>query len=167
MNPQQLFRLFFGVAIAATAAFSAPAAHAATDAEAIAIQRATPIDRSGKRKTGIASYYHSMFNGRKMADGNRFDPNGVNAASRTLPLGTYARVTNLENNRSAVVLIQDRGPYVEDRIVDLSPRVAEDLGITHQGLARVEVVPIVVPQVDGTLRVGEGGHVDDVSLAPR
>lgn len=76
-------------------------------------------------------------------------------------------MTNLENNRSAVVLIQDRGPYVEDRIVDLSPRVAEDLGITHQGLARVEVVPIVVPRVDGTLRVGEGAHADDVSLAPR
>lgn len=133
-------------------------AQAATDEEAIAIQRATPPDRSGKKRTGLASYYHRMFVGRKMADGTPFDANGINAASRTLPLGTLALVTNVQNNRSAMVRIQDRGPYVpnSNRIVDLSPRIAEELGITHQGLAKVEVTPIVVPMPDGTVRIGEG-----------
>ena len=99
-----------------------------------------------------------MFNGRKMADGKLFDPNGMNAASKTLPLGTLALVTNLETNKSAVVLIQDRGPYVEGRIVDLSPRIAEEIGITHKGLAKVEVTPIIVPTADGPVRLGEAGR---------
>lgn len=145
-------------AAAAAAVATLPAAHAATDAEAIAIQRATPIDRSGKRQIGIASFYHPMFNGRKMADGTPFDPNGFNAASKSLPLGTVVRVTNLENRRSAVVRIQDRGPYVGDRIIDLPPQVADDLGMTRQGLARVEVAPLAVPLADGTLRTGDGAR---------
>jgi len=135
-----------------------PAAQAASDEEAIDVQLATPPDRSGKRRVGIASYYHKMFNGRKMADGTPFDPNGINAASKTLPLGTFAVVTNRANNKSAVVRIQDRGPYVDGRIVDLSPRIAEELGITHHGLAKVEVTPIAVPMPDGTVRIGEAGR---------
>ena len=63
-------------------AIAVSAAHAATDAEALLQQRATQPDRSGKKRVGIASYYHAMFNGRKMADGNRFDPDGINAASK-------------------------------------------------------------------------------------
>ena len=97
-----------------------------------------------------------MFNGRKMADRSRFDPHGINAASKSLPLGTLARVTNLETKQSAVVRIQDRGPYVDGRIIDLSPRIAQELGMTHKGLARVAATPIVVPMPDGSLRVGEG-----------
>jgi rare lipoprotein A len=167
MRKQQVVRAL-GIAIVAIAAcVSSPAAFAATDAEAIAVQRATPIDRSGKRQFGIASFYHRMFNGRKMADGQPFDPNGANAASKTLPLGTIARVTNLESNRSAVVRIQDRGPYVADRIVDLSPRVAEDIGITRQGLAHVEVTPLAVPQPDGTFRAVEEKRGDSLRVASR
>ena len=145
------------VAMLAVAALLAiPAAQAATDAEAIAVQRATAPDRTGKKRIGIASYYHPMFVGRKMADGNLFDANGINAASRSLPLGTLALVTNVENQKSAIVRIQDRGPYAgSHRIVDLSPRIAEELGITHKGLAKVEVTPIVVPLPDGTVRIGE------------
>jgi rare lipoprotein A len=148
-----------GAALLTVAALAAiPAAQAASDEEAIAVQRATPPDRSGKKRIGIASYYHKMFNGRKMADGKLFDPNGMNAASKTLPLGTLALVTNLETNKSALVLIQDRGPYVEGRIVDLSPRIAEEIGITHKGLAKVEVTPIIVPTLDGRVRLGEAGR---------
>lgn len=148
-----------GVALLGVAALLAvPAAQAASDAEAIAIQRATPVDRSGKKRIGIASYYHNMFHGRKMADGNVFDQNGINAASKTLPLGTFAMVTNLTNNRTALVHIQDRGPYVEGRIVDLPLRIAEELGITHQGVAKVEVQPITVPMPDGTLKIGAAGR---------
>lgn len=148
-----------GVALLALAALAAiPAARAASDEEAIAVQRATPADRTGKKRIGIASFYHRMFNGRKMADGTPFDPNGINAASKTLPLGTFAVVTNLATNKSAVVHIRDRGPYVDGRIVDLPPRIAEEIGITHQGLAKVEVTPITVPMPDGSVRLGEAGR---------
>jgi rare lipoprotein A len=157
----------FRVAMLAVAALvTIPAAQAATDEEAIAVQRTTAPDRSGKKRTGLASYYHRMFVGRKMADGNRFDANGINAASRSLPLGTLALVTNVENNKSAIVRIQDRGPYAGNRIVDLSPRIAEELGITHKGLAKVEVAPILVPLPDGTVRIGEAGGTT-ASTSPR
>ena len=140
-------------------------ARAASDAEAIAVQKATPPDRSGRKRVGKASYYHSMFEGRKMANGQRFDPRGANAASKTLPLGTVARVTNLANGRSAVVRIQDRGPYVADRIVDLSPKTAQDLGMRHEGVARVEVAPITVPLPDGRLLLGEAAREAGSDLA--
>ena len=161
---KQLRHSLLGTALAAatTLTLHAPA-FAASDAEAIAVQKATPPDHSGKKRIGKASYYHSMFDGRKMANGKRFDANGANAASKTLPLGTVARVTNLANGKSAVVAIQDRGPYVADRIVDLSPKTAEDLGIKQQGVARVEVSPITVPLPDGRMLVGD----PDANLASR
>ncbi len=77
-----------------------------------------------------------------------------NAASLTLPLGTTARVTNLETGRSAIVTIRDRGPYVHGRIVDLSPGTARKIGIDRtKGLANVEVAPLRIPMVDGTVKV--------------
>jgi len=94
-------------------------------------------------ETGIASFYAKRFAGRTMADGTRMDPHGDNAASRTLPLGTRARVTNLQTGQSTLVTIRDRGPYVRGRIVDLSPATARQVGITPRaGLAKVEVTPI-------------------------
>jgi len=83
------------------------------------------------------------------------NPRDDNAASKTLPLGTKALVTNLETGQSAVVTIQDRGPYVDGRIVDLSPLTAEKIGLSReQGLAPVEVAPIAVPQPDGSMKPG-------------
>lgn len=109
------------------------------------------LDRSGGKQVGKASFYARRFAGRKMADGTRMDPRGDNAASKTLPLGTTARVTNLKTGRSAVVTIQDRGPYVKGRIVDLSPATAREIGISREdGLALVEVTPLSIPEVDGT-----------------
>lgn len=94
-------------------------------------------------ETGIASFYAKRFAGRTMADGTRMDPHGDNAASRTLPLGTRARVTNLQTGQSTLVTIRDRGPYVRGRIVDLSPATARLVGITPRaGLAKVEVTPV-------------------------
>lgn len=91
-----------------------------------------------------------------MADGKKMDPQNNNAASRTLPLGTIAKVTNLKTGMSAVVTIQDRGPYVAGRIVDLSPATAEKIGITpREGVTKVEVAPIAVPQPDGRVRFGD------------
>ncbi len=113
------------------------------------------LDSSGRRQVGKASYYGSEFSGRKMADGTRMDPKGRNAASKTLPLGTKAKVTNLETGKSTVVTIKDRGPYVKGRIVDLSPATAKEVGITKKdGVADVEVVPISVPRPDGSVKAG-------------
>ena len=118
-----------------------------------------PVDRSGKKRVGKASFYAHMFAGRKMADGKQMDPQHDNAASRTLPLGTTAKVTNLETGKSAFVTIQDRGPYVDGRIVDLSPATAQEIGISHrQGVARVEVSPLTVPLPNGGVKLGAAGQ---------
>jgi len=90
-----------------------------------------------------------------MADGGKMDPHGDNAASKTLPLGTRARVTNIDTGKSAVVTIQDRGPYVKGRIVDLSPSTAEKIGITQDnGVAKVKVTPISVPLPNSSIKSG-------------
>jgi rare lipoprotein A len=70
------------------------------------------LDHSGRQQKGRASYYARRFTNRKMADGGHFDPNSNAAASKTLPLGTTAKVTNLANGKSATVTVQDRGPYL-------------------------------------------------------
>jgi rare lipoprotein A len=104
------------------------------------------LDRSGRPRVGIASFYADRFAGRLMADGTPMKPQGNNAASRTLPLGTIAQVTNLETGRTAMVTIRDRGPYVKGRIVDLSPSIARKIGIDRkEGIAMVQVTPIEVP----------------------
>ena len=114
-------------------------------------------DLTGSTRLGKASFYATSFYHRKMADGNRMDPRGANAASRTLPLGTTARVTNLVTGQSAVVRIQDRGPYVRGREVDLSPTTARQIGITRRiGVAPVKVAPITIPLPDGTTKAGAG-----------
>jgi len=92
-----------------------------------------------------------------MADGKIMDPHHNNAASRTLPLGTVAKVTNLETGKSAIVTIQDRGPYVDGRIVDLSPATAQNIGLSRrEGIAKVAVAPITVPLPDGRVKLGSG-----------
>jgi rare lipoprotein A len=114
-----------------------------------------PLDRSGHKRRGKASFYAREFSGKKMADGTIMQPQGDNAASKTLPLGTTAKVTNLETGQSAVVTIRDRGPYIKGRIVDLSPSTAKEIGIDHKnGVAKVEVAPIVVPLPDGSIKLG-------------
>jgi rare lipoprotein A len=113
------------------------------------------LDLSGHRRLGKASFYAQKFAGRKMADGTIMQPQSDNAASKTLPLGTTAKVTNLETGKSAVVTIHDRGPYIQGRIVDLSPSTAKEIGIDHKnGVAKVEVAPIVVPLPDGGVKLG-------------
>jgi rare lipoprotein A len=100
---------------------------------------------AGPTQHGKASYYASRFAGRRMANGERFDPNSNSAAHKTLPLGTVARVTNLENGRSAVVRVEDRGPHVRGRVIDVSPRTARRLDMKEDGTARVAVTPLEVP----------------------
>ncbi|RFU45206.1 septal ring lytic transglycosylase RlpA family protein [Paraburkholderia sp. DHOC27] len=114
------------------------------------------LDRTGKTRKGKASYYGRNFYSKKMADGKPMDPQSNVAASKTLPLGTKAEVTNLKNGNTAVVEIQDRGPYVKNRIVDVSPKTADKLGLKEDGTAPVEVKPIEVPQRDGSVKPGTG-----------
>jgi rare lipoprotein A len=118
-----------------------------------------PADLSGRKRVGKASFYASQFSGKTMADGAPMDPQGDNAASRTLPLGTTAKVTNVETGKTAVVTIEDRGPYVDGRLVDLSPATAEKIGLTpKKGVTKVVVAPIVVPLPNGKLKVGTAAH---------
>lgn len=106
-------------------------------------ERPAAADRKGRRQVGKASIYARKFEGRTMADGSPMSMQDDNAASRTLPLGSKARVRNLETGKSAVVTIQDRGPHVPGRIIDLSPATAALIGLTMEdGLADVEVTPL-------------------------
>jgi rare lipoprotein A len=93
---------------------------------------------------GLASWYGPHFTSHRTADGERFDGDGLTAAHRSLPLGTKVRVTNLDNGRSIIVRINDRGPFSPQRIIDLSPRAASELGIQKAGLARVRI-EVVAP----------------------
>lgn len=93
---------------------------------------------------GLASWYGPRFHGKKKASGERFDQNDLNAAHRTLPLPTIVRVTNLENGKSIIVLVDDRGPYTyAGRIIDLSMGAAKAIGCYQNGLARVRVESMV------------------------
>jgi rare lipoprotein A len=109
-------------------------------------------------QVGKASIYADKFANRKMANGKPMNPKGDNAASKTLPLGTRALVTNLQTGKSAVVTIEDRGPYVDGRIVDLSPATAEKIGLERrQGLAPVEVRPLELPPSARVASAGASG----------
>jgi rare lipoprotein A len=114
------------------------------------------IDQSGRKEQGRASFYSHHFSNRKMADGHRINPNSNVAASKNLPLGSVAKVTNLENNKTVTVKIEDRGPYVHDRVVDLAPKVADQLDLKEKGVVPMEVKPITVPQPNGGVKLGAG-----------
>ena len=90
-------------------------------------------------QTGLASYYADKFHGRQTASGEIFDMNALTAAHRTLPFGTKVRVTNLENGKKVVLRINDRGPFVEGRIIDVSLKAARELDFVEQGLVKVRV----------------------------
>lgn len=90
-------------------------------------------------EVGIASWYGVPYHGRTTASGETYDMNDLTAAHRSLSFGARVRVTNLENGRSLVLRVNDRGPFVKRRIIDVSKRAARELGFLHDGLARVRV----------------------------
>jgi rare lipoprotein A (peptidoglycan hydrolase) len=96
-------------------------------------------------QVGEASFYGPGFHGKKTANGEKFDQNDKTAAHPTLPLGTKATVTNLENGNSVDVKINDRGPYAKGRDIDLSKGAAKELGMTKDGVAPVKIEAEVVP----------------------
>ncbi|MFM0048287.1 septal ring lytic transglycosylase RlpA family protein [Caballeronia grimmiae] len=106
----------------------APAAHA---------------DAAAKRPEFVeASFYGSKFQGRRTASGERYDMHALTAAHRTLPLGSYVRVSNASKTRSVIVRINDRGPFVKGRAIDLSFAAASQLGLRNAGHARVVLEPV-------------------------
>lgn len=111
------------------------------------------LDAQGFREQGIASWYGEPFHGRRTSNGEIYDMHGVSAAHKTLPFGTVVRVRNLDNQRRLDVRINDRGPFVRGRIIDLSFGAARALGVVGPGTAPVEVVALAAP-----VTVAEGGE---------
>lgn len=103
------------------------------------------IENHGAKK-GIASWYGNQFHGKKTATGEFFDMYGMTAAHKNLPLDSYAQVTNLENHRTVIVRINDRGPFFGERILDLSYSAAKQLGMNESGTSKVEVKTIAPQQ---------------------
>ncbi len=98
-----------------------------------------PVEQPGYDETGLASWYGDQFNGRPTATGERFDMHALTAAHKTLPLPGLVEVTNLANGRRIVVRVNDRGPFVDNRIIDLSRGSAEALGLLQRGVGEVRV----------------------------
>ena len=108
----------------------------------------------GYQEQGHASWYGTKFHGRRTANGEVYNMYAMSAAHKTLPLPSYAKVTNLENGRSVIVRVNDRGPFVPGRIIDLSYTAAQKLGYIDKGVARVEVTaldPDTLPTAGETL----------------
>ena len=108
-----------------------------------------PKEQPGYNKTGMASWYGPNFHGRLTANGEIYDQYSLSAAHPTLPLPSYARVTNLENGRSLIVRVNDRGPFSRKRIIDLSAQASKMLDYQEKGLTRVRVKYIGKARMDG------------------
>ena len=132
-------KFLIGCAVAATVALS-PASEAKIPAYVASAIEKTP---EAKHQVGVASWYGEKFQGRITASGQVYDMNGLTAAHRELPLGTQIRVTNLGNNRFVILRVNDRGPSIPGRMLDVSKAAARTLGFVNAGLTtvRVEVVP--------------------------
>ncbi len=100
---------------------------------------AGPPARKGAELVGTASWYGPKYHGRTTASGERFDMEALTAAHRTLPFGTRVRVTNLLNGRKLVLKVNDRGPFIAGRVLDVSRRAARELGFLEAGLAEVRI----------------------------
>lgn len=117
-------------------------------------------DAQGYVAMGIASWYGTKFHGQATANGEKYDLYGMTAAHKTLPLPSYVRVTNLDNNRSVVVRVNDRGPFHDDRLIDLSFAAAKKLGYAERGTA-----PVRVESIDPHQWLSEQGQVAPVTQA--
>ncbi len=123
-----------------------PLAAAANRPYTVFGQRYTPAQaRKAQRQRGVASWYGRQFHGRKTSTGERYNMYALSAAHPTLPLPSYVRVTNLANKRSIVVRVNDRGPFTNGRLIDLSYAAAAKLGFVERGSTSVELETIVPP----------------------
>jgi rare lipoprotein A (peptidoglycan hydrolase) len=127
-------------------------------------------------RTEVASWYGPGFAGRRTSNGEIYNPEGLTAASKTLPLGSHVRVTNPDTGRSVVVRINDRGPFVRGRSLDLSHGAARQIGLTSEGVGRVQVTPTATSTPSATWNTSDYAensssaapqHVSYVSYRPR
>lgn len=103
----------------------------------------SPVDSAnGYEEEGIASWYGRDFHGKKTSNGEIYDMYAMTAAHKTLPIGTYVKVTRFDNGKETIVRINDRGPFVKGRIIDLSYKAASELGIADSGTAKVEITAL-------------------------
>jgi rare lipoprotein A len=114
-----------------------------------------------QKQTGKASFYADKFEGSSTASGEKYKHSKLTAAHKSLPFGTVVRVKNLQNNETVDVTINDRGPYVDGRIIDVSKSAAEKLGFVNKGLAEVEIE--VIDAGDGKGKI-QGGPINNVSV---
>src|SRR6201997_4730396 len=114
--------------------------------------KSTHAKRTHPYQVGTASWYGSYFDGKETASGEPFNMYDLTAAHPTLPLGTFVKVTNLRNGKSVVVRVNDRGPVVEGRIIDLSYQAACVLHLEHQGIQEVRLDLVSEPQTEAMLR---------------
>jgi len=116
--------------------------------------------------TEVASWYGPGFAGRRTSSGEVYNPEGLTAASTTLPLGSHVRVVNPDTGRSVVVRINDRGPYVHGRSLDLSHGAAQQIGLTGKGVGRVQVTPTATSTPSATWNTS-GYAENSLTAAPR
>ncbi|MEW8029084.1 MAG: septal ring lytic transglycosylase RlpA family protein [Candidatus Thiodiazotropha sp.] len=126
-------------------------------------------DGRGYNARGIASWYGSKFHGQRTSSGETYDMYSMTAAHKTLPLPSYVRVTNLKNNRSVVVKVNDRGPFHDNRLIDLSYTAAWKLGITGEGTGLVEVVSLdpdsrIEPVLANPVKLRKGNMLPELFL---
>ena len=122
---------FFLIAFTASGCISSPRFTAAK------MEKASSVSSSSAYEEGVASYYAEEFNGRKTSNGETFDMNDFTAAHRTLPFNTKVKVTNTLNGKTVTVRINDRGPFKNDRIIDLSLAAAKEIDLIGTGTAKV------------------------------
>jgi len=149
--------------VAASCAGKAPLPAASVAVEAPAPAVAPPAEPHGQiyRETGTASWYGADLHGLPMAGGETFDLNGVSAAHRTLPLGTVIRVTNLDNYKTIDVRINDRGPALRSRVLELSYGAARVLDFVREGTARVKFETVEPVPGDGVYTVQAAVFVEE------
>lgn len=123
-----------------------------------------PAENDKYDSTGIASWYGPQFHGKYTANGEVFDENSLSAAHPTLPMPVLARVTNLENGKSIIVRINDRGPFAAGREIDMSKKAAEMLGFMQKGTAKVRVQYVGRAPLEGG--IGDGRGVAETFVAP-
>lgn len=122
-----------------------------------------PIKLCAWEQTGTASWYGGIFQGRQTANGETYDTYGYTCAHKTLPFGTILEVINLDNKLSVRVRVNDRGPFVDDRIIDLTYAAAKDLDMIRDGTADVRILAVdgTIPEVLFNIQIGAWGDLDN------
>ncbi len=153
------FCILAAVSAACASAVKEPGPPAPVLPDASVSQEAAPSQVY--RETGIAAWYGKELQGRKTASGEVFDLHGLTAAHRTLPLGTVIRVTNLDNFKTVRVTVNDRGPFVKNRILDLSYGAARELGFIEQGTVRVKIETLKAVPEDARYTVLAAAYTEE------